>query len=170
MSADNGIYIAIFPDGSFRVAHAFASVVDELESHYYSPEEYKEGVEHIWGGSDVHMDQEEALVDAQMQLHAEEYTEYGICEINLPVNFGEMKAETPVPGLPEGACPHCSSPGAITVMHGENDSSCRNPELPRNIIAVILRENAPGVSSGYVTRVILEGLDKASLTIVKKEG
>lgn len=167
MSADNGIYIGEFPDGTFRVGHGFESVVQELETHFMTPKGYAACVEGIWGNSDAYTDQEEAFAQAQLLLQAEEYTEYGICNVQLPVNYGEEKPETPVPELMEGACKHCSTPGGRQVLHGGNLDSCEDPALPRNILIKGLREVTNGVQVEYIARMALDILRKNDLL---KEG
>lgn len=171
MSADNGIYIACFPDGTYRVAHGFDSVINDLETHHASPETYMELVEEIWGGNTPVFNEEDlAVIHAGVLLSNEDYTEYGICRVSLPVNFGEMKEPTPEPMLTEGACKFCSTAGSREVFHGDSPNwrdMCQDPTTANNILKSALREHCGGVNEGFVARIALEALRGADLI---KEG
>lgn len=90
MSADNGVFIAHFPDGTMRVAHSFMSCIDELETHWYSPEEYQEAVKALFSGP-VFVDEGAALLEARRIEKKVPYTEYGITTVFMSVNYGEKK-------------------------------------------------------------------------------
>jgi hypothetical protein len=94
MSADNGIYIAEFPTlkgkREWRVAHAFESFVTELETPYYTPEEHREAVMSVWDGP-VFTKHRKAIREAFRLLDEIGYTEYGVCQITMPVPWGKKK-------------------------------------------------------------------------------
>lgn len=101
MSADNGIYIAMFGDGEYRVAHHFESSIMDLEHNiseveWGTPDEgfnrvdYIVGVvKSIWGDSPVFTDPdlaEEYAEDLEKEIG---WTEYGILFLYFDFDFGD---------------------------------------------------------------------------------
>lgn len=89
MSADNGIYIAKFPEG-YRVVHAQA-----IENVDYYPEGSFERRQELWryfGGAKVHPTLDDAYAEARELAMEWEYLEYGICEIGDYESFGDDQA------------------------------------------------------------------------------
>lgn len=95
MSADNGIYIACFPNGDMRVAYCSDSVIYELDSHWYTPEESRDAIVDIFGGSTLYRDSALAGLAALTLQEEIGYTEYGVCHVNFLANFGELREANP---------------------------------------------------------------------------
>lgn len=90
MSADNGVYIASFPNGNIRVAHAFESHISELENrNFYTVQEEREALESQFAGCPVFREESEALLEAGKILKDVGYTEYGISYISFSVDIDE---------------------------------------------------------------------------------
>jgi hypothetical protein len=86
MSADNGIYIAKFPDG-YRVTNSGA-----IENCWYYPEDSvdrKQTLKDYFGDSPLFPIEEEALLYAY-KLSKEGYTEYGVLYIGEFESFEEV--------------------------------------------------------------------------------
>lgn len=157
MSADNGTYVAHFPNGEMRVAYGSASVIDELESHFYSPEEARDEIGNIFGGSKVYVNHDEALLDAHAEDGGE--TEYGVTEIHFSANFEDLREAIPEPTLTEGACVFCSTPGYTETFHG-SDACDKDPSTPQFVIRETIRGNFPGINEWFVARVVAEVLNE----------
>lgn len=91
MSADNGIYIAKFPDG-YRVAHAAA--IDNLDYYPEGSEERKQVLKDYFGDAKVFQTHEEAYSEAKRiekeWVKDDEdfcFLEYGICTIGEYEDF-----------------------------------------------------------------------------------
>lgn len=84
MSADNGIYIAKFPDG-YRVAHAQA--IEDVDYYPEGSTERKGVLKLIFGKSEVYATLEEARTEAykkEAEILDDDFCpilEYGVCEI-----------------------------------------------------------------------------------------
>lgn len=76
MSADNGIYIAKFPDG-YRVTYAAA--IENIDYYPVGTVERKNELKKYFGESNVYQNIKDALNDAYKIKEVYEYTEYGIC-------------------------------------------------------------------------------------------
>ena len=88
MSADNGIYIAKFPDG-FRVVHAQA--IEDIDYYPEGTDEYLDTLKFYFGGSPLYNSKEEAFEaahDIEEDILADDFCpilEYGICYLgDLP--------------------------------------------------------------------------------------
>lgn len=77
MSADNGVYIAKFPD-RYRITHAQA--IENL-SYPMSDEEHKEYLESYFGKSKLYKTKEKALLAAHKLAENIEILEYGVSYI-----------------------------------------------------------------------------------------
>ena len=91
MSADNGIYVAKFPNGEFRVGHGFASNIIEMEEDLLTGYWRNKEMDIIWGESPVFTNQGEAIDHAFKVEQEYGWTEYGVCIVRMPFNFGENK-------------------------------------------------------------------------------
>lgn len=83
MSADNGIYIAEFPDG-FRVVHTQA--IDNLHFHEADSKEWHQTIEDYYGEAGVFTKEKaygEALRLEKKAIDEMGFTEYGICSIGF---------------------------------------------------------------------------------------
>lgn len=101
MSADNGIYIAKFGNGEFRVAHSFESgILDLFEAiedvDFTYPDEGFDRVDFIvavvdsiWGNSLIFTDEDEAESYAEDLEKEIGWTEYGICFVYFDFDFGD---------------------------------------------------------------------------------
>jgi hypothetical protein len=94
MSADNGLYILVTPKGKgfeYRVAHLQAvenyGWDDELGCSTDNPDVHIKNAREMWGDSLVHTDITNAYECARILLSSIGWTEYGICEINIPREF-----------------------------------------------------------------------------------
>lgn len=178
MSADNAIYIAEFrpTDGSDRyylVAYGGCSQINELETHYYPPEERRNALNSIFGSS-KHYDTLKAAQTDAFDMDREIGTEYGVQVIQFDHDINELGKAYEEPKLPDYACPHCSSTYSH-VSHGGNgswnDTICSNPDLAYNILIKGFREAWSGpVNEHIVSRTVLEILTKNGLKIVKDNG
>lgn len=75
MSADNGIYIAKFPDG-YRVAYAMA--IENIEYYPKGSKERKEALKDYFGGSEVYVNEDEAILAGHNLAKEYHYLEYGV--------------------------------------------------------------------------------------------
>jgi hypothetical protein len=75
MSADNGIYIAKFPDG-WRVIHAQA--IDNINYHPKGSKAYFETLNQYFGGAMLYPVEDDAWKFARQLLKQYSYVEYGI--------------------------------------------------------------------------------------------
>lgn len=78
MSADNGIYIAQFPDG-FRVIHAQA--IENLYEYEEGSNDWEEMIDDYYGRSDIYTSIESARVKAFEMAKDCYVLEYGIQEL-----------------------------------------------------------------------------------------
>lgn len=78
MSADNGIYVAKFPDG-YRVIHAQA--IDNLDYYPKNSQEYVDTVRQYFNKSKIYQTQEEAFAEADKMAKECWFLEYGICDL-----------------------------------------------------------------------------------------
>lgn len=157
MSADNATFVVFFPDKTIRVAQGSMSVMDELETWLYKPEDYRQAVANMFGLSPIFTDEDRAWAHAEL-LESEGWTEYGQCEFHLSANFGELRAEIAEPApYDEGCCPHCSYPHGTQVSHGFDYYSeyCKNPELPFNRIKNALGKY-DGINASLLARVVFK--------------
>ena len=90
MSADNGIYIAEFPDG-FRVIHAQA--IENVDYYPEGSENRRKELERYFGKSELYDSEESALEKAKelaKEILEDDFCpvlEYGICFIGKYENF-----------------------------------------------------------------------------------
>ena len=90
MSADNGIYIAKFPDG-YRVA--YAQNIDNVDYFLEGTHERKEQLKNYFGDSQLFATEKEAadhawnMYDEFMKEDGIGYIEYGICSIGEYESF-----------------------------------------------------------------------------------
>lgn len=159
MSADNGIYVAVFPtkDGGqeFRVAHGFASVIDELGTELYTQHDERDAIVSIFGGK-VFSSMEDAVRFA-IELDHRSETEYGIVSVEFDTPYGELPPRREPAPLPDGACEYCSSRGVV-VLHDSDSFYCSNPKLAHNIVAKALRERCNGLNADLVARIVTDAL------------
>lgn len=159
MSADNGIYVATFPtrDGGreYRVAHAFASVIDELGTELYTQHEERDAIVSIFKDH-VFSNKVNALSYAE-KLEQQDYTEYGLVSVEFDTPYGELPPRREPAPLPDGACEYCSSRGLV-VLHDSDSFYCSNPKLAHNIVAKALRERCNGLNADLVARIVTDAL------------
>jgi hypothetical protein len=92
MSADNGIFIAKFPDG-FRVAYASASGIENINYFPEGSKERKDELRNYFGDSKVFLTYQEACTEARRIEEADymdegfSMLEYGICGIGEYESF-----------------------------------------------------------------------------------
>lgn len=183
MSADNGTYVGIFPrysslaeslkhEGSERLEYRICvngsdSVIRDLESYHYSPEQYRETIIDYFGGA-IFTNHDKALLEAHRldDLYREEDemfgmgTEYGVVEVNFSVPYGKLRAEIPEPELPEGACKFCSILGHSETYHGGGTMCDLDPENPLKIAIDALREagSRGWINEHFIARKIVDAL------------
>jgi hypothetical protein len=167
MSSDNGIFVLASPtaDGSgseYRVAEGSMSFMEEVETHFLSPEQERDALVSMFGGQ-VFLDPEEAHSDALQCEAAYGYTEYGICQWDLSYPFDTLREPILVPELPEEACKFCSTPGGSVTIHGGGKVCDRDPDNPENIVRIALTNKgyALGVNIHPIARIAVEALRKA---------
>lgn len=157
MSADNATFVATFPNGDIRVGYGYMSVVDEIDTHYYTPEEAKEAIENDFGESEVFHDRDKALLAAHRLEENTGPTEYGVTEVTFLANFGELRDPIPEPPLPDGACVHCSHVGGTISFHAPPCE--RDPSTPIFMIRERLMTHH-GINAGFITREVMDVLNE----------
>jgi len=92
MSADNGIYIAKFPEG-YRVTYAQA--IDNIMYYPENTRERKETLKEYFGASKLWNTEDEAWKEARRLYEEDNYVEYGISYSGEFESFeeGEKKEE-----------------------------------------------------------------------------
>jgi len=88
MSADNGIYIAKFPDG-FRVAHAMA--IENIDYYPKGSQERKDTLNRYFGASKVFQTKEEAILEGHRMEEEIMNSDYPILEYGVSY-IGEYEA------------------------------------------------------------------------------
>jgi hypothetical protein len=93
MSADNGIYIAVFADGKRRVAHCQA-----IDNCYYPDQENAESIVDYFGDAPEFSTEQEACGHAMRMLHEImdsdfPVLEYGISELRFAKAFADYLHE-----------------------------------------------------------------------------
>lgn len=86
MSADNGIYIAKFPDG-YRVCHGQA--IENIDYYPAGSKERKVTLKTYFGTSELFAERIPAILAAHEMAKGYEILEYGICEIGECEAFDE---------------------------------------------------------------------------------
>lgn len=92
MSADNGFYVAKFPDG-FR--WCYGSAIDNLDYYDEGTMDRKKMLKRYFGKSPVYNTEREALNDAYDAMKEYGWTEYGLCLL------GEFESFTDAPEATE---------------------------------------------------------------------
>lgn len=173
MSADNGIYIAEFPTkaglsgGSCRGGtlewrvknNGSESVINELETHYFTPEEHRQAVMDMWCG-EVFTREDDAW-DKAREYESEGWTEYGICKIRMPVPWGELREPIAKTPIPPHACKWCSSD--FTWAYHDSETCEKNPETPFAVVLAALKEHTSGIHEYVITRLVVEALEAKNL-------
>jgi len=78
MSADNGIYIAHFPDG-VRVIHAQA--IENLDYYHAGSDEYNKEIESYFKSAKLFTDEDEAVKFAFQYAKEFDVLEYGVSDL-----------------------------------------------------------------------------------------
>ena len=156
MSADNAVYIASFPNGTYRVSKGSLGVsfMDEIDSDLVTPEEARDHIQESFPLGPF--DRDQAHIEALLIKDAVGYTEYGILDYECPVNFGELREPAPPWKPSENACPHCSSRYS-EVWHG---GPCdRDPaRFSYKLYQSLLKERS--INAGYIRRIVMEMLEQ----------
>lgn len=85
MSADNGIYIAKFPDG-YRVCYGMA--IENIDYYPEGSKERKKELKEHFGKSKLFKKEEDAWIEAhKMEKKWNDYLEYGVCNIGEYESF-----------------------------------------------------------------------------------
>ena len=84
MSADNGIYIAKFPEG-YRVAYGAA--IENIDYFDEGTKERKAELKSYFGGSKTYDTVASAWLQAKKISDEHGYTEYGVCEVGEYESF-----------------------------------------------------------------------------------
>lgn len=91
MSADNGVYIASFPSGEFRVIHATA-----IENLNYEPDgddgfNSVQVIDYFDTGAAIFGKKEQAMVYAHHLAEGCDILEYGVSMIYFPLTMNQFK-------------------------------------------------------------------------------
>jgi hypothetical protein len=84
MSADNGVYIAKFPDG-YRVAHAQA--IENIDYYPAGTKERKAMLKNYFEKSDLYETKEQAFAMGYRIESEFSWTEYGVCYVGEYESF-----------------------------------------------------------------------------------
>ena len=84
MSADNGIYIAKFPEG-YRVAYGAA--IENIDYYDEGTKKHKAELKNYFGDSKVYISEARAWKQARKLYKEWGYTEYGVCYVGEYESF-----------------------------------------------------------------------------------